>query len=220
MTAMLAFVLAVSDDNKLTAAETKAGWQLLFDGKTTKGWHNYKSTTVKPGWVVKNGVLTSESPDDAGDICTDKTFTWFELKVDYRLTKGGNSGIMFRVTNDGEESWNSGPEIQIYDDHGEEGAQKTGFLYELYGSKIDSTVPPGNWNSFLIHIAPDKCWTEVNGKRYYEFKIDSPEFWKKVKDSKFGEYPFFAKSKTGMIAIQGDHGVVSFKNIKIRELKG
>ncbi|MBS1707548.1 MAG: DUF1080 domain-containing protein [Armatimonadetes bacterium] len=219
MIATLAFVLAVSDDNNLTAKEKAAGWQLLFDGKSTAGWHNFKAKGVKPGWEVKNGVLTSVSPDDAGDICTDKMFTYFELKIDYRLTKGGNSGVMFRVTNDGDETWHSGPEVQIYDDHGEEGAQKSGFLYELYGSKVDSTVPPGNWNTFVIHIAKDKCYTEVNGKRYYEFKIDSPDFWAKVKASKFSEHPMFAKSKTGMIAIQGDHGVVSFKNIKIKELK-
>ncbi len=216
---MLAFVMAVSDDNHLTAAEKAGGWELLFDGTSTKGWHNYKAEGVKPGWVVKNGVLTSESPDDAGDICTDKTFTWFELKLDYRLTRGGNSGVMFRVTNEGESTWNSGPEIQIYDDHGEEGAQKSGFLYELYGSKVDNTYPPGNWNTFVIHIAPDTCWADVNGKRYWDFKIDSDDFWARVKKSKFSEFPYFAKNKTGMIAIQGDHGVVSFKNIKIKPLK-
>jgi hypothetical protein len=205
--------------NTLTSAERRAGWRLLFDGKTTKGWHNFKKEGVGPGWVVRDGILSSEDPGTAGDIVTDEKYDWFELQVDFRLTKGGNSGVMIHCDDEGDTMWMSGPEIQIYDDHGEPGAQKNGFLYELYDSKVDSTNPPGQWNHFRIIVAPRRCATYVNGVLYYEYEPGSKDFWERVKKSKFAEFPMFAKLQTGTIGIQGDHGTVSFRNIKIRPYK-
>jgi len=207
--------------NHLTPAEVKAGWQLLFDGKTTKGWHNYKAKGVAEGWQVRNGVLTIQDPGKAGDIVTDKQYGWFELELDFRIDgKGQNSGIIIHSSEtQGEAMWNSGPEIQIYDDHGEENAQKTGFLYELYSSKTDATKPVGQWNHFRIVVAPKKCATYVNGVKYYEYDLQSKEFAEKVAASKFAAYPFFNKFMVGNIGIQGDHGNVSFQNIKIKPIK-
>ncbi len=205
--------------NHLTHAEKAAGWTLLFDGKSTKGWHSFKQKMVEPGWEVKDGVLASSGPNGASDIVSDAMFGWFELTLDFNLSKGQNSGIMFHVRDEDDATWHTGPEIQIYDDHGEPGAQKTGFLYDLYSSSVDSTKPAGQWNHFRIVIAPKKCATYVNGVLYYEFVLNSPDFKARVAKSKFGPMPHFAKYDTGSIAIQGDHGVVSFKNIKIRPLK-
>lgn len=220
MIAVLAASLLIQSANMLTPKEIKAGWQLLFDGQTTKGWHNFKEQGVHSGWTVKDGVLTSSDADNAGDIVTDDKYEWFELQLDFNIAKGQNSGIMYHVADDGEATWHSGPEIQIYDDHGEPGAQKTGFLYELYDSKVDSTKPAGQWNHFRIIVAPKKCETYVNGVKYYEYVLGSPDFNARVAKSKFAEFPNFGKLKTGTICIQGDHGVVSFKNIKIRRIKG
>ncbi len=205
--------------NTLTPAERKAGWKLLFDGKTTHGWHNFKAKGVGPGWQIKDGVLTSVDPATAGDIVTDDKYDWFEISLDYNLTKGGNSGIMFHVADEGDTIWTSGPEVQIYDDHGEEGAQKSGWLYELYSSPVDSTKPPGEWNHFRIVIAPKKCETYVNGVKYYEFVLGSDDFWARVAKSKFAQMPLFGKIQKGTIGIQGDHGTVSFRNIKVRPIK-
>src|SRR5579872_1284186 len=141
MVATLAAVLLAQSINTLTANEVRDGWKLLFDGKTTKGWHNFGKTGIGSGWQIVNGVLTSVDPEKAGDIVTDDKYDWFELQVDFNLTKGGNSGIMIHCADTGDMMWFSGPEIQIYDDHGEAGAQKTGFLYDLYDSKVDSTKP-------------------------------------------------------------------------------
>lgn len=218
MIALLAATVLFQTQNALTPAEVKAGWQLLFDGKTTKGWHNFKSKGVKPGWTIKDGVLTSSDPGNAGDIVTDEQFTWFELQLDYKNTVGGNSGILFRVV-DGEETWHSGPEVQIYDYQGASGAQKTGWLYELYPGEKETTNPPGQWDHLRLLVSPEKCQTDINGAKYYEFVIDSKDWWDRVAKSKFSEHPEFAKSKTGSIGIQGDHGVVSFRNIKIRKIK-
>lgn len=215
----LAAIIAMQAPNTLSDAERRQGWKLLFDGKSTQGWHNFRSKGVGEGWVVKDGVLTSVDPGKAGDILTDEQFDWFELLIDFNVAPGQNSGIMFRVVDDGEASWHSGPEIQIFDYQDYENPQKTGWLYELYPSDIESTVPAGEWNHFRILVSPTKCQTDVNGFKYYEYQLGSEDFWERVKKSKFAVYPGFAKASKGSIGIQGDHGVVSFRNIKIRPIK-
>ncbi len=218
ITAIAAAVLFQSA-NTLTPDEIRDGWKLLFDGKSTKGWHSYKGKGVKAGWVVEDGILMPKDIHNAGDIVTDETFDWFELQLDVNIGKGQNSGIMFRVIEQGEAPWHSGPEIQIYDHVFEPGVQITGHLYELYAPTVDSSKPSGEWNHIRIVVSPKKCFTELNGVKYYEYDLESTEFWERVKKSKFSKYPEFAKAKKGSIGIQGDHGVVSFRNIKIKTIK-
>jgi hypothetical protein len=219
VTTVLAALLFQDRQNTLSAAEVNAGWKLLFDGKTTKGWTNYKSDTIKAGWTVKDGVLTCSDPENAGDIVTKDNYDWFELTLEFNLGKGQNSGIIFHATDEGKTVWQSGPEVQLYDHPAEPGVQITGYLYELYDSKVDAQKPAGEWNKMRIVISPSKCATYVNDVKYYEYVLGSEEFWARVAKSKFSEYPYFAKSNTGKIALQGDHGVVSFRNIKIRPIK-
>ncbi|MBC8065579.1 MAG: DUF1080 domain-containing protein [Chlorobia bacterium] len=215
LTALVLFQAA----NTLTPEESKAGWRLLFDGKSTAGWKNFKSDTIRPGWQVKDGVLTSVDPNNAGDIVTKDKFEWFELTLDYNLTKGGNSGVLFHVADNGGATWHSGPEVQLYDHWVAEGVETSGFLYQLYPSKVDAAKPAGEWNKLRLMIAPDKCFTEINGQRYYEFVLGSDDYKSRIAKSKFKEFPNFGTLGKGSIAIQGDHGVVSFRNMKIRELK-
>ena len=85
----------------MTHAEQAAGWILLFDGQDFAGWHNFKQDGVRPGWQVKDGALVCADPHNAGDIVTSNKFDWFELELDYNISEGGNSGIMFHVTDDG-----------------------------------------------------------------------------------------------------------------------
>jgi hypothetical protein len=218
MIGMIAAIVVLQGANTLTPDETKAGWKLLFDGKTTAGWHNFKMKTVKPGWAVKDGTLTVVDVDQAGDILTDEKFDWFELTLDYNLGKGQNSGIMFRVADAGDATWHSGPEVQLYDDQGVEGAEKSGWLYQLYKSPVDSAKPAGEWNHLRMLVSPTKCETSINDVKYYEYVLGSDDFKSRVAKSKFNEFPNFGKLPTGSIAIQGDHGVVSFRNIKIRPI--
>ncbi len=221
MLTAIAAALLFQTTPTLTPKEVKAGWKLLFDGKTTAGWHNFKAEGVGSGWTIKDGVLTSSDPGKAGDIVTDDKFDWFELQLDFNVGKGQNSGIMFHVADTGEATWHSGPEIQIYDapDPKEPGVQKTGFLYQLYVPKVESTKPAGQWNHMRLVIAPKKCATYINGVKYYEFVLGSADFKARVAKSKFNEWPTFGTFPTGSIGIQGDHGIVSFKNIKIRPIK-
>ena len=223
LTLIASLVLVQTSQNSLTPEEVKHGWQLLFDGKSTKGWHNFKATGVRPGWTVSDGVLTSSDPENAGDIVSEGKFGWFELTLDFNVSKGGNSGIMFRVADDGDAVWHSGPEVQIYDHEPAEGVESSGYLYQLYAPSADvakAVKPAGEWNHLRIVVDPKQCQTDMNGAMFYTYKYGSDDFWARVKKSKFSEYSQFGKLAEGRIAIQGDHGVVSFRNIKIRPIKG
>ena len=212
--------------NTLTHAELAAGWILLFDGQDFAGWHNFKHDGVRPGWQVTDGALVCADPHNAGDIVTSNTFDWFELELDYNISEGGNSGIMFHVTDDGDAVWATGPEFQLEDNAKAADPVRCGWLYALYqppvdpatGKILDATKPAGEWNHVRLVISPEKCVHEINGVKYFEFVLGSDDFNARVAKSKFGKMPNFAKSNSGYIALQGDHGSVSFRNIKIRPL--
>src|SRR5437762_2347057 len=100
--------------NTLTEAEKSAGWKLLFDGQTTNGWRNYQKPDIASGWKVENGELV-RGTEKAGDIITTDKYAAFEFSVEYNISPGGNSGLMYHVTEEGKQPWNTGPEIQIQD---------------------------------------------------------------------------------------------------------
>jgi hypothetical protein len=213
--------------NTLTPEEQAAGWKLLFDGKDLSGWHNFKRTTIRPGWKVLNGALVCVDPHDAGDLCTADQFNWFELNLEYSISSGGNSGIMYHVTDEGGSAWATGPEFQLEDNEKAADKVRCGWLYALYqppidpktGKTLDATKPVPQWNQVRLIISPDKCEHIINGVSYFTYVLGSDDFNQRVKNSKFGRMPIFAKSGKGYIALQGDHGQVSFRNIKIRPIQ-
>lgn len=217
-----------AEPNTLSASEKAAGWKLLFDGHSLDGWHNFKKEGVRPGWQVKDGTIACVDPHNAGDIVTTGKYGWFELQLDYNISEGGNSGIMYHVTDEGGAAWATGPEIQLEDNPKAADPQKCGWLYALYqpgidpktGKTIDATKPAGQWNHMRIVISPEKCTHEVNGVKYVEYVLGSDDFNARVAKSKFGKMPKFAKAESGYLALQGDHGQVSFRNIKIRPIEG
>jgi hypothetical protein len=228
-TLLITLRLAAADDakiNTLTPAEKAAGWKLLFDGQSFAGWHNFKKDGVRPGWQVKDGALVCADPKNAGDIVTTDKFDWFELQLDYNISEAGNSGIMFHVTDDGGTVWATGPEFQLEDNAKAADPIRCGWLYSLYqppidpatGKILDATKPVGEWNHIRLLISPEKCVHEINGVTYFEYVLGSDDFKARVAKSKFSNMPFFAKAASGFIALQGDHGSVSFRNIKIRPL--
>ncbi|HZN36971.1 MAG TPA: DUF1080 domain-containing protein [Pirellulaceae bacterium] len=202
--------------NTLTDEEKAAGWKLLFDGKTTSGWRNYNKTTIAPGWKVENGALVRGS-EAGGDIVTEGKYGAFELSLEYNISKGGNSGLMFHVEETSNPPWHTGPEIQIQDVGGRD-PQKPGWLYQIYQAEVDAAKPAGEWNQLKILITPEKCATWMNGKLYYEYVKGSKDWDERVAKSKFAKMPKFGKPTSGVICLQ-DHGnPVSFRNIKIREV--
>lgn len=212
--------------NTLTQAEKDAGWKLLFNGQDYSGWHNFKRQGVRAGWQVKDGALVCVDPHNAGDIVSPEQYDWFELQIDYNISEGGNSGIMYHVTEEGNAAWATGPEFQLEDNAKAADPVRCGWLYALYeppldpktGKPLDATKPAGQWNHIRLLISPDKCVHEINGVKYFEYALGSDDFKARVAKSKFSKMPLFAKSDKGYIALQGDHGQVSFRNIKIRPL--
>jgi len=212
-----------ADVNTLTDEEKAAGWRLLFNGKDFTGWHNFKQDSVQPGWVVTNSMLVCADPLKAGDIVTTDQFDWFELELDYNISEAGNSGIMYHVTDAGSHIYSTGPEFQLEDNVKAVDRIRCGWLYALYqpptdpntGKPLDATKPVGEWNHVRLVITPEKCEHIINGVKYFEYVLGSEDFKSRVAKSKFSRMPNFAKSDSGYIGLQGDHGQVSFRNIKI-----
>ena len=203
--------------NTLTEAEKQAGWKLLFDGKTTAGWRNYKKDTLGQGWKVVDGAITRVDKG-AGDIVTVDKYDSFELVLEYNISKAGNSGLMFHVTEESGAPWHTGAEIQIQDNKDGYDPQKAGWLYQLYKAETDATKPVGEWNQLRVLITPAKCETYMNGVKYYEFVKGSVDWNERVAKSKFAKMADFGKPTTGVICLQ-DHGnPVAFRNIKIRPI--
>ena len=210
-------VATAAELNKLTPEEEQAGWKLLFNGQSTHGWRNYNKQDVSPGWKVVDGALT-RADKGAGDIITTDQYDSFELSLEFNISPGGNSGVMYHVTEEGKTPWQTGPEIQIQDNQAGHDPQKAGWLYQLYKADTDATKPAGQWNELRIVITPDKSAHYMNGVKYFEYDKGSKEWDERVAASKFSKFPQFGKATSGHIALQ-DHGnLVAYRNIKIRKL--
>ena len=224
--------LAIAQDAKKEAAPAPAadasadGWKSLLNGKDLTGWSNFKSDKIRPGWQVIDGELVCADPHDAGDLCTKEQFGWFELQLEFKMGEGANSGVIFHATDAGGAVWATGPELQLEDNAKAKDPERCGWLYGLYkpeidaktGKPLDATKPAGEWNTLRLLISPEKCVHEINGVKYFEYVIGSEDFKKRVAASKFGGMKDFAKVQKGYIALQGDHGKVTFRNIKIKAL--
>jgi hypothetical protein len=213
---------AAPSPNTLTEPERRAGWRILFDGQSLDGFRGYRKDGPGAGWVVEEGTLVRRGTN-AGDLVTNEMFDRFELELEFRVGPGGNSGVMFHVTESEPKPWMSGPEVQILGNaaglHSQRtDPQRTGWLYQLYEAKTDATRPAGEWNRLSLRVAPDSGQVCINGVRYFTFKKGSPDWAKRVAKSKFAQFPDFGRAERGHICLQ-DHGdEVAFRSIKIREL--
>jgi hypothetical protein len=203
--------------NTLSDEERKAGFRLLFDGKSLDGWRGFRRPDAPPVWKVIDGAMVRTA--SGGDIMSKDEFDAFELLTEYRIAPGGNSGIIYHVTEDDDEPGKTGPEVQILDNEKGVETEKAGFLYGLYHAEVDATKPAGQWNAVRILVTPQRSATWVNGVKYYEYVKHSDDWNRRVARSKFIGFARFGKSDRGHIDFQ-DHGAeVAFRNIKIREIK-
>ncbi|RAV30096.1 3-keto-disaccharide hydrolase [Sinomicrobium soli] len=221
--------------NQLTEAEKEDGWKLLWDGKTTDGWRGAKLDRFpEKGWKIEDGllvVLASDGKESAagGDIVTTENYGDFELKVDFKITKGANSGIKYYVDaglNKGEGSA-IGLEYQILDDDNHpdaklgnhEGSRTVASLYDLIKADPEKPIHPvGEWNTAHIISKDHHVEHWLNGVKVLEYERGSEEFRKLVSESKYEKWPGFGELETGQILLQ-DHGnLVYFRNVKIKPL--
>lgn len=218
--------------NTLTEEEKNSGWELLFDGTTLNGWKRYNRDSIGPLWIVQEGVLLCNgsglgegSGDHGGSLMTTRQFGNFELSVDWKITPGGNSGILYHVIESPEyqHDYETGPECQVMDDDGWKDelkpAQKAGSNYDMFEAPATKKLMPvGEWNTARIIYNNGHVEHWLNGEKVVEFEEGSAEYEERYKKSKWVEYPAWNKSKTGAISLQ-DHGAnVYFRNIKIKTL--
>jgi hypothetical protein len=206
--------------NLLTSDEQRQGWRLLFDGRTTRGWRGFRQKRAPAGWQVVDGALTRVG--QAGDIITDQEFGDFELALEWKISEGGNSGIMYRVVDAGEATYQSGPEMQVLDDakHPDGRARLTaaGAAYGLYPAPAGVVKPAGEWNQVRIVVQGAHVEHWLNGQKVVEYELWSRDWKTKVANSKFAHWPGYGLAKQGHIALQ-DHGDwVAYRNIRIRVL--
>lgn len=211
-----------SRPHELTEAEKKAGWKLLFDGKTTTGWRGFqKKAFPNQGWVVQDGCLKHEAKGGGGDIITTGQYDNFELELDWRIARGGNSGIMYRVSEDEPQTWHTGPEYQILDDDkhpdGKNPKTSAASVYGLIAPQNKVLRPVGEFNHTRIVVEGNHVEHWLNGKKVVEYNLNSDEFKKLVDASKFKNLSRFGRIAKGYIALQ-DHGdEVWYCHIKLRE---
>lgn len=218
-----------AQNNALSKKEVRKGWQLLFDGKTLNGWRGYNSDNVFNCWSVSDGELVCKGEGgsvSAGDLVTTRDFDNFELSLDWNISNQGNSGIFYHV-HEGtvyDAAYETGPEYQLIDDAGWperlEIWQQTAADYAMHPAKSNKVLhPAGTWNNSRIIYRGGHVEHWLNGKKVVEFEAYIPE-WDSLKaQSKWKDFPDYARFKSGKIGLQNHGSGVKFRNIKVRELK-
>ena len=204
--------------NTLTNDERAAGWVLLFDGRSTAGWRGFRQAGIPDGWRVIDGALTRDA--GGGDIITVGQFANFELALEWRIAEGGNSGIMYRVTEAAASPALSGPEMQVLDNarhpDGQSPLTSAGACYGLYAPSQDVTRPAGSWNQVRVVAKGSHVEHWLNGMKVVEYELGSDEWLARVQSSPYRDAPGYGRAPIGYVALQ-DHGDrVAFRNIKIR----
>ena len=199
-------------------------WQLLFDGKTTKGWHKYGGELAGASWKAEDGILFFDPlMKNGGDIATDREFENFHLKLEWKISEKGNSGIIFLIHESAQYKypWETGLEMQILDNDGHADGKvhkhRAGDLYDLIACTKETVKPVGEWNEAEVKCINGKLELILNGVSVVSTTLWD-DVWKKlVAGSKFKSMPGFGTYKKGRIALQ-DHGdMVAYRNILIRE---
>ena len=218
-------VMAQQQLNTLNATEKADGWKLLFDGTTTKGWHAYNKSGIGKAWKITNGAICLDtSLKDGGDIVTEKAYTNFHFKVQWKVAKNSNSGIIFYVQENAkyDATYKTGMEMQVLDNEGHPDGKITkhraGDLYDLIKSSSEPVRAVGEWNDAEIISNKGKLTLVLNGVTVVATTLWDDAWEKLIAGSKFKDMPGFGTFKSGKIALQ-DHGeVVCYRNIKIKEL--
>jgi hypothetical protein len=231
MLAVFCTTMAAAQNNTLTGKEKAAGWTLLFDGKSMNGWRKCNSTEMAANWSVNEEAMKVSRGEQAGrgqggDILYEvKKYADFELSIDWKIEKEGNSGIFYYVVEyPGKPIYHAAPEVQVLDNwyagDNKLTSHLAGSLYDMLPALPQNAKPAGEWNTIVIRVKDGKATHTQNGVKVCEYELWTPEWKKLVAGSKFKDWEGFKEgpAKEGYIGLQ-DHGYDCwFRNIKIREL--
>lgn len=230
---LIALPSCAQKPNKLTGKEKKAGWVLLFNGKNFTGWRQYNGTEMPKNWIIEDNamkVFTGEGKNpgqgSGGDIIYSiKKFKNFELSIDWKVSKMGNSGIFYYVREVPDQGiYYAAPEVQVLDNvkatDNKLASHLAGSLYDMLPADPKTVKPAGEWNNIKITVKDGKVTHIQNGVKVVEYELWTPKWDEMVANSKFKSFPGFLEgiAKEGYIGLQ-DHGyAIWFRNIRIREL--
>jgi hypothetical protein len=202
------------------ASDAPGPWHSLLQNDSAPAWRGWKEPGLPAGWHIAGGVLSKEGPVD--DLVTTQSFGNFELELEWKIGKGGNSGVFYRGTRGYDHVYWSGPEYQLLDDanapDGKSRLTAAGAAYALYGAPAGVVLPFDHWNKTRLVVKGPHVEHWLNGRKVVEYELQSADWKKKVAASKFAAYPDYGLATTGLIGLQGDHpGALAIRNIRIRE---
>lgn len=203
--------------NTLSPDEQRDGFRPLFDGTTLNGWRDFKRTDTW-GWDVQDGTI--HHAGDGADLMTVGEYKDFELRLDWKISPGGNSGIFYRATEEYPEIYWSGPEMQVLDDalhpDGHNRLTSAGSAYGLYAAPANVVRPAGEWNQVRIVVRGHHVEHWLNGLKVVEYTLGSKDWTAKVAGSKFHEWPNYGKAPQGHIGVQVHGNEVWYRSVRIR----
>jgi len=212
--------------NTLSPGEKKDGWKLLFDGKTTNGWHGFNMKIFPDCWIIEDGALTMTTTGSAEslDILTDKKYRNFALCLEYKLTKAANSGIIYQIAEDPKYKfpYETGPEFQVIDHENWadklEDWQINGANYAMYPPLVKPYKPLGEWNKLFLVVNGNSVTQILNDQVVVKYEKYSDE-WTKLKNSgKWKQFPDWGKFDEGFISLQNHGTKVWYRSIKIKKI--
>jgi hypothetical protein len=214
------------EPNTLSKKEIRNNWKLLFDGKTTAGWHGFNLKEFPDCWAIEDGSFTmnSQGGGEDQDIITDQVYRDFALSVDYKLTKGANSGVLYQVSEDPKYKfpYETGPEFQVIDHENWpdklEDWQINGANYAMYPPRSRPYKPLGEWNHLFLVVEGNHVTQILNGKVVVEYEKKSDEWMKLRNSGKWTDFPDWGKFDEGHLSLQNHGTKVWYRNIKLKEL--
>jgi hypothetical protein len=218
---LLLALLGVCIDAIASAADAPGAWEPLLEPNGAPAWRGWKEPGLPAGWHVVAGVLSKEGAVD--DLVTTRDYANFELELEWKIGKAGNSGVFYRGTRAYDHIYWSAPEYQLLDDANAEDGKKrltaAGADYALYPAPADVVHPFGQWNRTRLVVRGTHVEHWLNGRKIVEYDLGGADWKAKVAASKFSAYPQYGLATTGLIGIQGDHpGALEVRHMRIREL--
>ena len=205
----------------MIASSVNAEWIVLFDGEKVNGLRGYKQKGLPDSWVIVDGTMKT-IPGHGVDLISENVYKNFELELEWKVPKGGNSGIFYFATEEGKHIYESAPEMQVLDNiahrDGLRDVTTAGSLYDLIAPIKNVVKTVGEFNQVRIKVQDNHVEHWLNGIKVVDYIYQSEHMKALIAKSKFKTMPLFAKASSGHIGLQGDHGEIWYRNIRIRKL--